>query len=204
MFIPKNMVMSGDNAIIDFIAHHGFALMVSPTQEATHLPLILEPSEGPQGVLYGHLAKANPHWKQLSGQRVLIVFQGPHAYISPTWYRRKPAVPTWNYAAVHCYGTVEFLDASETLASLEQLTAKYEPELLHANDTMPDEFVDKLSHAIVGIRIVLDDILAKEKLGQHRSQDDQQGVVAGLCSQDSLEAEMLVQYMRQRHLGTGE
>lgn len=101
MYIPKNVALHDKQAIADLINHFGFGLLISPTLEATHLPLLYEAADDGQEYLYGHIAKANGHWQQLDGQQVLVVFSGPHSYISPTWYANSPAVPTWNYAAVH-------------------------------------------------------------------------------------------------------
>lgn len=203
MYIPKNMALDDKQAIVELIADFGFGLLISPTLEATHLPLLYEPAEDGQGYLYGHMAKANEHWKQLDGQQVLVVFSGPHSYISPTWYANGPAVPTWNYAAVHCTGRVEILDASATAKAIDHLIEKYEPSLSRNAALMPEEYVHKLSQAIVGFRVVVSSIQAKEKLGQHRKVADQIGVYHALAHSVSTESRALAKYMLQRNLGTG-
>ena len=203
MYIPNNMLLQDQQAITDFIRQHGFGLLVGPDLTASHLPLLLQPNEGSHGVLYGHLARANPQWQQLEQQRVLVVFSGPHSYISPNWYQSKPAVPTWNYAAVHCYGRVELLGATDTLAGMQQLIKKYEPSLLQDQDKMPAAYQQKLAAAVVGFRIVLDDIQAKEKLGQHRRQEDQAGVYQALKNSAEPDATALAAYMAKRGLGLG-
>lgn len=91
-----------------------------------------------------------------------MVFSGAHAYISPTWYDAKPAVPTWNYAAVHCYGVASLLSDTETQDMLDKLVTKYEPKLLQDKQIMPDEYQQKLRQAIVGFKIVIDEIQAKK------------------------------------------
>ncbi|WP_067100759.1 FMN-binding negative transcriptional regulator [Marinomonas atlantica] len=204
MYTPASTELTESVAIAKFIEQFGFGLIVSPTLEATHLPLILKPEEGELGCLYGHFAKANGHWQQVDDQRVLVVFNGPHSYISPSWYQTNPAVPTWNYAAVHCYGVVELLSEQETSDSMDELVSKYEPELLSNNQLMPSEYKARLTKAVVGFRIVLDDIQAKEKLGQHRKPADQTGVYQALLETDSLEAQQLANYMQSRQLGIGE
>ncbi|MBJ7555521.1 FMN-binding negative transcriptional regulator [Marinomonas spartinae] len=204
MYIPKNMEMVDEKSIFDFISEFGFALLVSSTLDATHLPLIYKASQHSKGCLYGHFAKANAQWEALEQQRVLAVFSGPHSYISPTWYATQPAVPTWNYASVHCYGSVELLSDRDTAIFMDELVSKYEPELHNNNELMPLAFKQTLSQAIVGFRIVIDDIQAKDKLGQHRKQDDQIGVYRALSESTHGDSLALASYMNKRHLGTGE
>lgn len=204
MYTPKKMVMADSENIAAFIAGNSFGLMVSPSLTATHLPFVFYPDEGTRGMLYGHVARANPHWKELEGQQVLVAFTGPHAYISPTWYQATEAVPTWNYAAVHCYGTVEMLDAEETERAMKVLVNTFEPGLMEKRQLMPAEFVSKKRQAIVAFKIRLDDIQAKEKLGQHRSEDDQRGVLAALESSPRTDNQQLADYMKTRRVGTGE
>src|SRR4051794_14312849 len=107
MFIPTAFNESDQNKLHKFIQAHSFGLLISTHQNepfATHLPLLLERDVGPHGCLVGHMARANPQWHDLEGQQALVVFSGPHAYISPTWYEAANVVPTWNYVAVHAYG----------------------------------------------------------------------------------------------------
>jgi transcriptional regulator len=203
MYTPKNMTMLEDTDIATFIQENGFAVMVDKSLSSSHLPFILEAEEGEKGTLYGHIAKANSQWKDLDGQDVLVVFSGPHAYISPTWYSAQPAVPTWNYAAVHCYGKVELLNPDETMACVNMLVAKYEPELLENKSLMPDDYQVRLSQAIVGFKLAITDIQAKEKLGQHRSAADQLGTHLGLSESSNSQDRLLAVYMTQRGIGTG-
>ncbi|XOV77610.1 MAG: FMN-binding negative transcriptional regulator [Aestuariibacter sp.] len=204
MYVPKNMQLQDRAEITQFIAEFGFALMVSPDMQASHLPLIYQADEGPNGTLYGHMARANPQWRELSGADVLCVFSGPHSYISPTWYAAGPAVPTWNYAAVHCYGSVSLLDEQQTTVSMDWLVQKYEPELLNNQGVMPADYRQKLVKAVVGFKIAVSDIQAKEKLGQQRKSEDQQGVVQGLSESEFDDAQALLAYMRKRNLGLGK
>lgn len=203
MYIPKNMEMSEEDAIKTFISEYGFGVLVSDDLTATHLPLIYESDEGTLGCLYGHFGRANAHWKVAEHQRVMVIFNGPHSYISPTWYSVKPAVPTWNYAAVHCYGVLKPLSEKENEQAMNQLVAKYEPELLDASETMPRDYQSKLRQAVVGFKIVVDDIHAKEKLGQHRKIEDQKGVFAALRQSAHPDDIALLAYMKKRNLGVG-
>lgn len=200
MYVPNNMKMPSE-CIENFIKHHSFALVVSSNLECTHVPLVLVASEGEQGVLYGHVAKANKHWQALNNQSVVAIFSGPHAYISPTWYDSKHAVPTWNYAAVHCTGTAHVLSAEETSNVMNLFVQFYEPSLATNLTLMPANYVQKLQQAIVGFKIVIEKIDAKEKLGQHRSDADQHGVFAALSESNRYDAKQLASYMVQRDVG---
>ncbi len=205
MYVPDKWNMGSIDNIHQFIEQHGFAIMFAKNLEADHLPLILNRNEGEFGTLYGHMARSNPNWKLLDNADVLIVFNGAHSYISPTWYSLKPAVPTWNYSAVHVLGKVELTTDAVTSEGLFSLIKKYEPELLKANETvMPEEFVSKLSKGIVGFKITISQLQGKEKLGQHRAKADQVGVTAALSQSTDLNAVLLHDYMKQRKLGLGE
>ena len=208
MHVPEKWKMTATSDIQKFIQQHGFAMIVSSDLEASHLPLLLEPSTTEYGVLYGHFARTNPHWKNIVGRSVLCVFNGPHAYISPTWYDAYPAVPTWNYITVHAKGVLELTDDKTTLAMLNATIGKYEPSLLESSsDTnegfIPQAFQDKLTKGIVGFKIVISELQAKQKLGQHRSLADQQGVATGLAKSADLEAQHLLNYMKANNIGIG-
>lgn len=203
MYIPKNMEMTEAEAINTFISNYGFGILISPDLTATHLPLIYTREEGKHGCLYGHFGRANPHWEVAMNQRVVVIFNGPHSYISPTWYSSKPAVPTWNYAAIHCYGTLEPLSEEENEQAMNQLVAKYEPELFDMPELMPKDYQSRLRQAVVGFKVVVDDIHAKEKLGQHRKPEDQKGVFSALSRGDHPDAVALSAYMKKRGLGVG-
>ena len=123
MYIPKSFQVTDPEVLAAFIRAHSFATLVSAvdgTPFATHLPLLLD-----QGTLLGHVARANPHWQAFDGQReALAIFHGPHAYISPTWYATGPAVPTWNYAAVHVYGAPRLIEGEALAALVDRLPKK--------------------------------------------------------------------------------
>ena len=202
MYIPKNLEVKDPLVISELIAENGFGTLITADRTATHLPFIYKPNEVGLGLLFGHFAKANLHWQTAANQRVLVIFQGPHAYISPSWYLTKPAVPTWNYSAVHCYGYLTLLEDNENQQAMAELIEKYEPELLNNPDIMPADYQLKLRNGVVGFKIVLDEIQAKEKLGQHRKAEDQQGVLAGLQESKDLGAAGLLTYMKKRNIGT--
>jgi transcriptional regulator len=129
MYIPKAFHVSDRSVLDAFITHNSFATLVSTvdgTLYATHLPLIFDRTPSSPGVLLGHVARANPHWRAFDGhQEALAIFHGPHAYISPSWYATSPAVPTWNYAVVHAYGVPHVVEDDAWLAHLvDRLVAR--------------------------------------------------------------------------------
>src|SRR5689334_18952687 len=170
MYIPASFREEELPTLHGFLDAHPLAALVTavdgPTSLfATHLPLVLERSVGPLGTLRGHLARANPHARQLAAGAApaLVLFSGPDAYITPNWYQRKAedgrVVPTWNYVAVHASGTAVLRDDPELLrAHLEALTARHEASrLMGWNVTdAPEEFIAQQARAIVGLEIQID------------------------------------------------
>ena len=157
---------------------------------ASHVPMLLNPDEGPCGTLYGHLARANPHWQDLAqGTEALVIFAGEQAYISPTFYPGKAdhgkAVPTWNYLAVHAYGMAEvFDDAERLLALVSRLSDRQEanrPAPWAVSDA-PADYVDSMLKAIVGFRLPITRLQGTRKLSQNRDARDQAGVRQGLLA----------------------
>jgi transcriptional regulator len=157
--------------------------------QASHVPLLLNPDEGPNGTLYGHLAKANPQWKTLGAREALVIFQGPDAYISPSFYAAKAehgkVVPTWNYLAVHVYGRAQvFTDPQRLLRVVTDLTDKHEarrPAPWAVSDA-PDDYIQKMLNGIVGFAIPIERLEGKRKLNQNRSAEDITGVSNGLAA----------------------
>lgn len=203
MYIPTPMKMANDSEIFEFIEQFSFGTLVSDSLEGSHLPFLLERQAGVSGNLVSHFARANHHCRDLDGQEVLVIFSGPHSYISPTWYAKAPAVPTWNYAAVHVRGRVELLDGPATIEVVEQTVNKYEPGLLEQGDIVTPAIREKLSKAITGFRIHITDIQGKIKLGQHRHPNDQQGVVQGLTESTKLDDKQLLKFMQSTDTGLG-
>ncbi len=173
-----------------------FALLTSAGAagvQASHLPLLLAPDEGEFGTLYGHFARANPHWRDLQGgTEALAVFSGPDAYISPGWYPAKAehgkVVPTWNYIAVHARGPVELIEEPERLLQIvSRLSDQHERgrEQRWAVSDAPREYLDSMLRAIVGFALPIRRLEGKWKLGQNRSAADQAGVRDGLAASPS-------------------
>lgn len=155
---------------------------------ATPLPMLLDETEGEFGTLYGHVARANPHWQAQVAGDSLAIFMGPDAYVTPAWYPTKAktgaVVPTWNYVAVHACGPVEFFHEEDRLLDLvARLTDRHEAgraDPWEVGDA-PEAFVKAQLRAIVGVRMPILRIDAKRKMSQNRNAEDRAGVVAGLA-----------------------
>jgi transcriptional regulator len=182
MYVPEAFAEHDPGVLHEFVRRHAFAVLVTAREgvfEATHLPLWLDSQRGARGTLYGHVARANPHWQGFDGRaRALAVFSGPHAYVSPRWYR-KPGVPTWNYLAVHAEGAPRVLDDPAAVrALLVRLTETYDGA--GGFEAIPADLVARLSHGIVAFELPIDRWIGKKKLSQNKSAEDRAGVVGGL------------------------
>lgn len=188
-----------------FIDEFGFGILFSKDLQSTHLPLLFETNSKPncKGHIYGHMAKNNGQAKLANDEKVSVVFNGPHSYISPTWYLSRPAVSTWNYAAVHCIGRFEAVNSRETLNLINALIKKYEPEILEDKSLNDEAHNSRLLKAVFGFRIVVEEIQLIEKLGQHKKTVDQVGVFNALNESSNAESLQLAQYMKKRGLGLG-
>lgn len=185
MYPPEAFKVDDRATLNAFLRQHNFATLVTQNAgglQATHVPLVSKEGVGEHGALQGHLARANPHWRDLDPDtEVLVIFTGPHAYISPAWYQTSPAVPTWNYTAVHVYGLPRLIEDPEDSATmLHELVEVHERDRPDRwSGEMPEDFRDRLMKGIVGFEIVITRIEGKFKLSQNRP-DDAPGVVEGL------------------------
>ena len=177
MYTPKHFLLDDATLVRQLVEQHPFALLIGPDEQGrsfvTHVPLVrVAAGEGEQDWwLEGHMAKANPHWGWLAAQReLLVVFNGPDAYVSPSHYESTQAVPTWNYLAVHVHGVLELVESPEDKdALLKRLIAQHEPAYAAQWRGLPEDFQGKLLAAIVGFRIRVQRVEAKAKLSQNRS-----------------------------------
>ncbi|MDA0205346.1 MAG: FMN-binding negative transcriptional regulator [Acidobacteria bacterium] len=190
MYAAKSFREDRLSVLQEFIVEHSFATVVSQGPqgiEASHVPLIIDRTRGPKGMLRGHFARANPHWQSLADGEVLSIFHGPHAYITPSWYASKRehgrVVPTWDYLAVHAHGVARvFDDAKELRTLIEDLTDQHEsnrPAPWKVTDA-PDEYIEGAMRAIVGFELTLTRIEGIWKMSQNRPAADRAGVVTGL------------------------
>jgi transcriptional regulator len=182
MYIPKHFKMDDEEVIYDFIETYSFATLYSQHDGepyATHLPLIFKKSEN---AIYGHFARANEQWKDAGNQQVLVVFQGPHCYISPSWYETNKAVPTWNYVAVHVYGQLEIIeDPKVILDSLNDLVEKYEqPDSPYQLNDVDAQYIAGMTKGIVAFKINITKIEGKAKLSQNHPVERQELIIKNL------------------------
>ena len=181
--------------------NHRLATLVTVNDgvpDANHLPLLIDPEPLPHGTLRGHVARANPVWRQAEGQEVLAIFQGPQSYVTPSWYPSKretgQVVPTWNYAVVHAHGQLVVHDDRAWLRALvTRLTDQQEAALAtpwHVDDA-PAGYLERMLGAIVGIEIPITRLMGKWKVSQNRISADRAGVVEGLRQQDDAQAQAM-------------
>lgn len=198
MYVPRSFAEEDRETLHGFMRAHAFASLVTidgGTPVASHVPFLLDAARGPAGTLIGHLARANPQWRGFAGE-AMVIFQGPHGYVSPRWYAGAANVPTWNYAVVHAYGTPRLLDDAaavrDVVRRLSEIYEQGRPQPWSV-DELPQEFIDQLLRAIVAFEIPIARLEGKFKLNQNKSAADRAGVTTALASEN----EPLAQLMRR-------
>ena len=206
MYTPASFQENDLTKLHAFMDQHSFATLITSCDDAagyketfaSHLPLLVDRTVGERGRLIGHMARPNPQWQSGAGQRVLAIFHGPHAYISPSWYEAQNVVPTWNYVAVHAYGVLRLEEDSQRLREiLERTIERYEstrqqPWSMHSPD--PD-FFEKLLKGIVGFEIDIDRLEGKWKLNQNHPAERRAKVVRALQSVGDHDADEIAALM---------
>lgn len=203
MYIPKHFQLNDKEMIYDFIEKYSFATLFSHHKGepyATHLPLTLNKGEN---ALYGHFARPNEQWKDIENQQILVVFQGPHCYISPSWYETMKAVPTWNYVSIHIYGKMEIVEDRKVIFdSLNEMVNKYERQDSPYNLSNIDrDFLDRMNKGIVAFKIKITNIEAKAKLSQNHPMERQELIIKHLedtSNQDNLQVAALMKKNLQK------
>ncbi|TGU88882.1 FMN-binding negative transcriptional regulator [Mesorhizobium sp. M00.F.Ca.ET.151.01.1.1] len=195
MYTPPAFRDDDRDSLMATIRAARLANLVTATADgplATPLPLFLDETEGEHGVIHGHLARANPQWRVPAIGDGLAMFMGPDAYVTPSWYATKQetgkVVPTWNYAAVHAYGPVEFFDdADRLLEVVTRLTNLHEGARdapRWAVSDAPPDFIQSQLRGIVGLRMPVVRLEGKRKMSQNRHAADRAGVAAGLAASE--------------------
>ena len=180
MYTPKFNQVSNRTVLLEAMRDYSFAILFGPAGEmrATHLPLIVK-DEGEHGMLLGHLARANSHWSALVGREALVVFHGPHSYVSPRLYTEPLSVPTWNYIAIHAYGMLSLIEDEDAKAGLvEELIGVHEPAYRDRLRAMPDGYRRTMLAGIMGFRIPISRIEGKFQLSQNRNAEERRNVKA--------------------------
>jgi len=208
VYLPKHFEQPDTEVIARLLVAHPLATLVWSSADgltAEHLPLLWDrgPLDGPHGTLRGHVARANPVWREAAGQPVLAAFQGPQAYVTPSWYPSKAAtakvVPTWNYAVAHLHGNLRIIEDAVWLRTLVgRLTDTHEASRAHRwqVDDAPADYIEQMLRAIVGIEIDVVRLQGKWKVSQNRSASDRAGVAAGLDSVAGEQAQAMAALVR--------
>jgi len=207
IYIPPLFRVEDRRALVDFMERHAFATLVSAGAlgiHVSHIPFLVE--DGGEGGLrlVGHVARANDHWKALEDDpQAIAIFNGPHGYVSPTWYEHHPSVPTWNYAVVHAHGRARPLGEAQLAALLERLSARYEAGNAPPwrMDALPEEFRRGMMNAVAGFAIEVERLEGKFKLSQNRPGRDAERVAEALEARGESELAALMRVHPARSRG---
>jgi len=185
LYIPKPHLVDDRKFLHDFMDEYSFVDLVTstPTLRITHIPVLLDRSRGKYGVIRGHISRQNPQTKALEGkQPAVIVFRGPHSYISPLWYAKSEVVPTWNFAVIHASGTLAPIGSKDALHGLlGNLIAKFEGDKsTYDFAKLPMSYKYSLMDGIIGFEMEVELLEGKFKLGQERSEADKANIVKNL------------------------
>jgi len=201
MYIPEQYKNNNEQEIRDFLQKNSFGILVNQTDGklwATHIPLELDINENGKQVLNGHLSKENPQWKSFaSDTQVLAIFSGSHSYISASWYDHEN-VPTWNYIAVHVYGTIKIVEGEALMHGLKKLVDKYESN--SENPVRIEELSKKTmmqTRGIVAFEIEIDDIQTVKKMSQNRDDKNYQNIISELEKTGKRDAEAVAEVMKK-------
>lgn len=202
LYIPRHFKITEMSEIREFIHAHSFGAIVSTENGkpiASHLPLELRKLDG-DDYITGHMAYANPQWKtfEVNPENVLVIYQGPHAYISSSWYGHEN-VPTWNYQSVHIYGTASIMSEQELEEDLIHLLKKYEQH--RENPSLWETYSPqnkKQIRGIVGFKIHIQDVQAAYKLSQNRNEEDYQNIIDKLYDEEDFNAHKMAEVMKRR------
>lgn len=195
MYTPKFNQLTDRAILLEAMQRYSFAILFGGQRDdgaatATHLPLMVK-DEGPHGLIEGHFARANKHWQSLAGCETLVVFPGPHSYVSPANYVEELSVPTWNYIAVHAYGNLTLVDDDAGKEALvEGLIAIHEPRYADLWRAMPEGYRKTMLAGIMGFRIPIERIEGKFKLSQNRKEQERANVRAVQAAGSSDEREL--------------
>lgn len=210
MYVPEKFAETDRAVLLDFIRGTGWGYLVGISDGvpvATHLPFLVDGEPGSEK-LVAHMARANPHWQCFrdagAGSEQLVVFPGPHAYVSPRWYKSQKAVPTWNYTAVHAYGVPRILDDPASIyASQKRLVDFYEADAdgpWRMEDVDPD-YIEGMLRAIVSFEIPVTRLEGKFKLSQNRTAEDRAGVIDALSASPTEGGRRIADLMASREIG---
>ena len=205
VYLPSHFTETREDVLLDHIDQHDFALLVTSGGGliASQVPFLTE-HRHEKLYLLGHLARPNPQAAELDGVEVMVIFPGPHAYISPGWYAAGPAVPTWNYATVHAYGEARVIADRDWLASLlRRLSDRHESRETTPwqMQDLPEAFLSGMLGGIVGFEIAVSRLEGKFKLSQNRPAIDRPRIIAALEARDDADSHGVARLMKEREKG---
>jgi transcriptional regulator len=204
VYIPEFNRIENRAISLEFMRANPFAILISTSERgpvATHLPLLVR--ETPDRLLLrGHFAKANHHWSIIEQQESLVIFHGPHAYISPSLYEIRESVPTWNYATVHVYGRGQIVKDGEAEQVLADLIAQFDPSYYTQWQSFSAEYRDRMLRRIVAFELEAMRVETKFKLGQNRTKGEQQSLIEALERSSDSAVSGVAALMRQQKLGS--
>ncbi|MFV1883022.1 MAG: FMN-binding negative transcriptional regulator [Balneola sp.] len=186
MYTPSSFKEENPDELFELIEKYNFGVLFSQhgeAPEATHLPFLVNKNVGEHGTLIAHFAKANKHWKSLDeSKEVLVVFQGPHTYITPSWYKNKETVPTWNYATVHVYGKPKVIHELDELREMVTHLTHFHEAQVESDWSLEESksSFEKNLKGITGLVVEITRMEGKFKFNQNKSEDDQRGVISNL------------------------
>jgi transcriptional regulator len=199
MYIPAFNKFEDLQQVINFMQRYSFATIVTVKDEipvATHLPFLVK-QQGDKIILSSHFAKANPQSSDINDINALVIFTEPHAYISPKNYEKDANVPTWNYLAVHAYGKCTLLEGEENKALLlKEMIQYYEKDYQQQWDSLPGDYKSKMMNGIVAFEMIVDDLQAKKKVSQNRSEKERENIVQDLARSQNSNEKDIAAYMR--------
>ncbi len=204
MYIPKLFREEDRDDILAFLQKNNFATLVTFDGRrplATHTPVeVVEDGQGGLTV-YGHISRANPQKETLLGQELLLIFQGPHTYISPRWYNHVN-VPTWNYMIVHLNGQGREVAGEELYALLSRLVQRHEASSDYRLESLPPDYVEKEMNGVFGFAVAVTRVEASYKLSQNRNDEDYENIIAQLYRRDDENSHQIAKSMRARRKKT--
>lgn len=202
MYIPKHYEEKDTEKLVAFMKANSFAVLVNIVDGSpwgTHLPFVVK-EEGGRIMLYTHMSRVNGQWKAFgSDNEALVIFQGPHAYISPTSYEKQQNVPTWNYIAVHAYGKPEIIsEHDKVITLLEDMINNYESSYFNQWKSLSVEYVNNMVKGIVTFQIEVTRLEGKYKLSQNKTVNEQHNIIGKLKQSDDPAAQGVAAVMQER------
>jgi transcriptional regulator len=201
MYVPKEFQHNDINQLLNEIKKLGFGLLLSNNAEfrieATHLPFLIQKEEE-KIYLITHLAKPNPQWKTMDEKECLVIFQGPHSYISSSWYEEKNTVSTWNYTAIHTYGLVKTIEDKDEIREIVLQTTEFYEQGQQKKWRYEDhqEYVEKLLSGIVCLKIEVTELIGKRKLSQNHSVERREKVINALENEVKYDSKQIAELMK--------